>query len=74
MGSVEAETPAIDGIHGEMVVGTVPPLRTLTEQVVPGTMSSNDSRGLMTQPAGHDQSALHQCVSRRRLLFGPPSS
>lgn len=70
---MEAETPASDGTHGLMVAGTVPRSRTLMEQLVPGSLSSDDSRGLMTEPTSRDQSTIHHYVPRRRLSYEPSS-
>ena len=70
--SVEDEKSAIGG-RQLLVPGAVPPSHPLMEQVVPGAMSINDSRGSMMEPARRDRFALHQSVPRRRLHFEPPS-
>ena len=69
---MEDEKSAIGG-RQLLVPGTEPPSHPLMEQVVPGAISTNDSRGSMMEPARRDRFALHQSVPRRRLLFEPPS-
>ena len=69
---MEDQTAAIGGGHEVLVSGILPPSRFLMEQLVPGAVSSNDSRGLMMLPTGYDQYALHQYIPREGLLFDPP--